>query len=70
MTSTANPNLALLEIVAEAREVRDQATVELRRAIVRAHAGGYSLRQIAPHAQMTYGGVAHLIQVARERGET
>jgi hypothetical protein len=63
-TPAANP--AALEIVAEARDIRDGAEVEFRRALVRAHAAGWSLRQIAGPARLHHTGVAHLIRVARE----
>lgn len=67
MTTTATHNPATLEIVAEAREIRDAAEVEFRRALIRAHESGWSLRQIAPAARLHHTGVAHLIRVERER---
>jgi hypothetical protein len=56
----------LLEAVAEARELRQQAEREFRRALVRA-AEAHSLREIARVAGITFSGVAYLLR--RERGE-
>lgn len=47
----------LLEAVREARELRDVAEREFRRALVRAHESGVSLRVLAKAASMTHQGV-------------
>jgi hypothetical protein len=56
----------LLEIVHEARELRDEAERAFRLALVRAKAR-HSLREIAGAAGLSFAGVRWLIQ--RERGE-
>lgn len=54
-----------LEAVAQAAEHRQDAEAEFRAALVRARQH-HSLREIAPHAGLTYSGVAWLTQ----EGET
>lgn len=58
---------ALLEIVRESRELRDQAEREYRRAIVRAHEGGESLRAIGRAAGVHFTWVGRLLKRERDR---
>jgi len=54
---------ALLEIVAELRDVRDQATHELNKAIRRAsEEGGYSGTQIAKAARLSKQRVSQILR--------
>lgn len=48
---------ALLDIVSEARELRDAAEEEFRRALVKAHEAGHSLRVIGGAAGMSWSNV-------------
>lgn len=57
----------LLEVVHEARELRDSAEKEFRRALVRA-SEHHSLREIARVAGMSFSGVAWHLK--REKGDT
>lgn len=59
---------ALLDIVAEARELREAAEREWRNAIVRARAGKHTLEEIGRAAGLKKAGVAYILK--RERGET
>lgn len=58
---------ALLEIVHEARELRDAAEREWRRALSRAREGGATWAQIAAAGGLTRAGARFLVR--RERGE-
>lgn len=53
-----------LEAVAQAAERRTQSETEFRAALARA-AEHHSLRQIAPHAGLTYSGVAFLLKTTK-----
>jgi DNA-directed RNA polymerase specialized sigma24 family protein len=58
---------ALLDLVSEARDLRDTANREFRRALVRANEGGHSLREIAEAAGINFSAVrGHLLR-ERER---
>lgn len=50
-----------LEAVAQAREHRHDAETQFRAAVARA-AEHHSLRQIAPHAGLTFSGVAYILR--------
>lgn len=56
---------AYLEAVAQARERRAQSEADFRAAVVRA-AQHHSLRQIAPHAGMTFSGVQAVLNREKE----
>jgi len=57
-----------LEAVAQARDHRAQSEADFRKALQRA-ADHHSLRQIAPHAGLTYSGVAWLLKEGKERDD-
>ena len=58
---------ALLEIVSELRDVRDQAVEELRRAILRAsREGGHSGREIARAAGVSPQRISQLLKERRD----
>lgn len=59
---------AYLEAVDQAREHRAQSEAAFAAAIVRA-AQHHSLRQIAPHAGLTYSGVAHILNREKETNQ-
>lgn len=56
---------ALLQIVSDARELRDQAEREFRLAIARAKER-HSYRDVAAAARMTRAGVQHVIRKHKE----
>lgn len=56
---------AYLEAVAQAREHRADAETEFRNALKRAREH-HSLREIAPHAGLTFAGVAFLTKTEKE----
>ena len=56
---------ALLQIVSDAREIRDQAEREFRLAICRAKER-HSFREVAAAAGMTRAGVQHVLRRHRE----
>lgn len=58
---------ALLDIVAEARELRESAEANFAKAIVRARAGKHTLEEIGRAAGLKKAGVAYILK--RERGE-
>lgn len=56
----------LLEIVSEARELRDAAEREWRNAIVRARAGRHTLEEIGRAAGLKKAGVAYVLKREKE----
>lgn len=59
---------ALLDVLAEARELRDAARHEFERAVIRAsEEGRHSLRQIAGAAGVSVMGVRYILNKHRER---
>lgn len=61
----------LLEAVSEARELRDVAEREFRRALIRAHDSGHSLRTIAGAAGLHFTTIRwHLSQTRGDSDDT
>ena len=58
---------ALLDIVAEARELREAAEANFAKAIVRARAGRHTLEEIGRAAGLKKAGIAYILR--RESGE-
>ena len=58
----------LIELVAEARELREGAERQFALAIVRARAGKHTLEEIGRAAGLKKAGVAYILK--RERGDT